>query len=182
MSTAPATEPAPVDNETVVVERSTPSVEPDGETVVVERSAPAVEPDGETVVVRREASREDENATIVVDRSPSPSAKGAPPAAPTRRGRRRITLPPVEPGFGAEPVEAAGPGATSSYAPRGIQPLPATAPEVPLGADATRAPAPSMPSVGKRSRTFGVIGVAGFALATTVSLVGLAAIVVSLLR
>lgn len=171
----------PVDNATIVVDRGAPDEPVDNETVVVDRSTPAQPVDNETIVVDRSAPAVEEDGTIVVDRSPAPprgTRTSAP--APARRGRRRITLPPVEPGFGADPVEAVGPGAVSSYSPRPIAPPPAVASAVPVGADATRAPAPSMPSVGKRSQAFGLLGVAGFTLATAVSLVGLAAIVVSL--
>jgi len=114
------------------------------------------------------------------ERPPVKSAS-RPAIVPGRRGRRRITLPPVEPGFGAEPVDAVGPGAIASYVPRTIAPVPVAVPAPPLGADATRAPAPSMPSVGKRSRTIGMVAVGGFALACVVSVVGLVTIVVSIL-
>ncbi|GAB3607801.1 hypothetical protein GCM10027413_32100 [Conyzicola nivalis] len=174
------------DERTTVVDRSVP----DDRTTVVERAAPpaaAAAPDDEhdgTVVVARPAPAEPEDdGTVVVRRAPNarPASKTAQPTPlPSRRGRRRITLPPVEPGFGADPVEAVGPGAVSTYSPRRIQPPPAAAAEVPLGPDATRAPAPSMPSVGRRSKAFGMIGVAGFGLATVVSVVGLVAIVLSL--
>jgi hypothetical protein len=174
---------APADDHegTVVVDRRAPSAEEGNETVVVDR---ALDPDNETIVVDRpsiSARADESDGTIVVGRRRANTSSKSAPASTGRRGRRRITLPPVEPGFGPAAVEAVGPGAISAYSPREIQPPPPSAPLVPLGPDATRAPAPSMPSVGKRSRSFGMIAVGGFALACVVSVVGLGVIVTSLL-
>jgi hypothetical protein len=192
----------PDDERTTVVERANALELDDERTTVVER-ANALELDDErTIIASRRADSpahgdDDHSATIIVARAhetaerppatsasrPSTSAgsSGKRSTAGGRRGRRRITLPPVEPGFGADPVDAVGPGAIATYVPRTIAPVPTTVPAVPLGADATRAPAPSMPSVGKRSRTIGIVAVGGFALACVVSVVGLVTIVVSIL-
>ena len=190
-------------NETVVVDRARhPADEPYDGTVVVDRSAPA-DDDGHdgtvvvdrslaaehddahdgTVVVDRSAPADDaHDGTIVVPRAASEKSKSASrPSQSSRRGRRRITLPPVEPGFGPDPVDAVGAGAVENYSPRTIAAAPALTPAIPLGADATRAPAPSMPSVRRRSTRLGAIALGGFALACVVSVVGLATIVVTLI-
>jgi len=188
------------DERTTMVERSSP-LDDDERTTIVDRTAPPVEHDDDgTVIVSRApdpvADGDDHSATVIVGRAhetaerPAAGTSAGRPAGGSsskkstgtgRRGRRRITLPPVEPGFGAEPVDAVGPGAIATYTPRTIAPPPVTVAAVPLGADATRAPAPSMPSVGKRSRTIGMVAVGGFALACVVSVVGLVTIVVAIL-
>ena len=191
--------PSPGDevNETVVVDRARhaapPAAQPAAEhrrdddehdgTVVVDRSAPADDEYDGTVVVDRAAKADDaHDGTVVVPRPASEKSKSASrPVEGSRRGRRRITLPPVEPGFGPDPVDAVGAGAISSYEPRTIEPAPAVAPALPLGADATRAPAPSMPSVRRRSTAFGAIAIGGFVVACAVSVVGLVLIVTTLL-
>ena len=167
----------PLDDErTTVVDRG--AAHDDDGTVVVSRSSGSdADPDadadhGETVIVARAHETAERPAVRSASR-PSPSTG--------RRGRRRIALPPVEPGFGAAPVDAVGPGAVTAYAPRPIAPAPVAVDVPVLGADATRAPAPSMPSVGKRSRTVGIVAIGGFALACVVSVVGLVTIVVSIL-
>jgi len=170
------------DERTTVVDRSAPA-DDDERTTVVDRSAPVGESDDGTVVVDRSA-RADEvhDGTVVVPRPASEKSKSASrPAPSSRRGRRRITLPPVEPGFGPDAVDAVGAGAVDSYLPRAITPAPVATPAIPLGDDATRAPAPSMPSVERRSRRIGMIAVGGFAAACVISVVGLATIVVALL-
>jgi len=176
---------------TVVVDRSAASTD-DGDghdgTVVVDRSVVSTD-DGRddahdgTVVVDRSAPADDaHDGTIVVPRAASEKSKSASRSSQTsRRGRRRITLPPVEPGFGPDPVDAVGAGAVENYSPRTIAAAPALTPAIPLGADATRAPAPSMPSVRRRSTRLGAIALGGFALACVVSVVGLATIVVTLI-
>ena len=177
---------APIDDHderTTVVDRSSPADDDDERTTVVDRSAPVGESDDGTVVVDRSA-RADEvhDGTVVVPRPASEKSKSASrPAPSSRRGRRRITLPPVEPGFGPDAVDAVGAGAVDSYLPRAITPAPVATPAIPLGDDATRAPAPSMPSVERRSRRIGMIAVGGFAAACVISVVGLATIVVALL-
>jgi len=162
-----------VDERTTIVDRG----DPDERTTVVDRG----DPDDRTTIVDRGEATDD--GTVVVGRGKpvvrKPSASDA--ALPSRRSKRRITLPPVEPGFGREAVEAAGPGAISTYEPR-LVPEPPTAPAaVDLGPDATRADAPSMPSVSRRSRRLGLIGLVGFAAACVLSVVGLGIIVAVLL-
>ena len=177
---------APADDEydgTVVVDRSAPADDEHDGTVVVDRAARADDAHDGTVVVDRAAKDDDaHDGTVVVPRPASEKSKSASrPVEGSRRGRRRITLPPVEPGFGPDPVDAVGAGAISSYEPRTIEPAPAVAPALPLGADATRAPAPSMPSVRRRSTAFGAIAIGGFVVACAVSVVGLVLIVTTLL-
>ena len=181
------------DERTTVVERTSPPADDDERTTIVERTGPPAghDDDGTVIVARRSDTPDgddDHSATIIVarahetaERPPAKSASRPSASTGTRRGRRRITLPPVEPGFGAEPVDAVGPGAVATYAPRPIAPVPPVVVAPPLGADATRAPAPSMPSVVKRSRTIGIVAVGGFALACAVSVVGLVTIVVAVL-
>jgi hypothetical protein len=168
---------------TVVVDRSVPAADEHEGTVVVDRSVPAADEHEGTVVVDRSVPAADEHdGTVVVPRPASEKSKSASrPADSPRRGRRRITLPPVEPGFGPDPVDAVGAGAVDAYQPRTIEPAPALAPQVPLGAEATRAPAPSMPSVRRRSAAFGAIAIGGFALACVISVAGLVLIVTALL-
>lgn len=158
-----------LDERTTVVDRT--STAPDDGTIVVDRTSTA--PDDGTIIVDRTSTAPDDG-TVVVSRDKPAARKPAVPGLPSRRSnKRRITLPPVEPGFGREAVEASGPGAVSTYEPRLIPDVPQAAAEVELGADATRADAPSMPSVVKRSRRMGLIGIVGFALACVLSVVGL---------
>lgn len=167
------------DDGTVVVDRS----EPDDGTVVVDRSAPAhdVEDDG-TVVVDRSAP---DDGTVVVER---PSA----PAPPTRRGpvmrtlprrgaKRDITLAPGSAGTNRTATLAAGAGAVAEYTSRDIPAPPAPAPVIELGPEASRAPAPSMPSVARHSRRQGTITILVFAGAILVSVVGLVLVIVALI-
>lgn len=149
------------------------------ETIVVDREAEA-----ETVVVDR-ADR-----TVIVDRGPAAEgtvavtrarakAPDAGPATPraVRGGRRRrgMTMPPVAPGYGRGAIDAVGPGAVATYEPREIPAPPAAQPAFP-GVDATRAEAPSMPSVTRRARRTGMISLAVFAASCVVSVGGLIAL------
>jgi hypothetical protein len=203
--------PAPddLDDEgTVVVDRPAPDDLDDEGTVVVDRPAPDDEPeDGATVVVQRDdqdstivVDRSDADSTVVVDRADGDSTvvverDGSAPAAtsdnpkradslrvlPRRGANRQITR---APGVGAEKkgVRASGPGASGSYSPRAI-PAPPPAPvEIPLGPEATRMDAPSMPSVSRHSRRLGRITMAVFAGSFLVSAVGIVLIVVALIR
>lgn len=158
-------------DETIVVSRR-PDDASDS-TVVVARSGVG-DPD-ETIVVARGANDSDKTAVAGRDsrRKPTSRAKGP-------RGRRRIALPPVDPGFTPEVVVAAGPGAVQSYAPRKIPPPPGAAAPIELGEEATRAPAPQMPSVRRASKRMGVVAVAGFAVSCAVSVAGLTALIVAI--
>lgn len=175
-----------VAEETVVVERTAtettpaapaPPVDPEAgeETVIVDRELEA-----ETIVVERADS------TVIVDRGPA--AEGtvavtrarakAPedgPAIPGGRRRRGMTMPPVAPGYGRGAIDAVGPGAVATYEPREIPAPPAAQAEF-AGVDATRAEAPSMPSVTRRARRTGMISLAVFAASCVVSVVGLIAL------
>jgi hypothetical protein len=145
------------------------------ETVVVDREAEA-----ETIVVDRVDS------TVVVDRGPAPDgtvavtrerpkSPTAGPAIPGGRRRRGMTMPPVAPGFGRTAIDAVGPGAVTTYEPRAIPELPAEPVALP-GVEATRAPAPAMPSVARRDRRTGMIALGVFAASCLVSVTGLIAL------
>jgi hypothetical protein len=175
------------DDGTVVVDRS----EPDDGTVVVDRS----EPDERTVVVDRS---EPDESTVVVDRSAPDDGtvlvakpgvgKPAGPAAkratvmrtlPRRGAKREVTLAPGGAAANKTATPAAGPGAIATYESRELPPPPAPAPVIELGPEATRAPAPAMPSVSRHSRRQGRIAMAAFGIAILVSVSGLIAIVVA---
>lgn len=151
--------------------------EEDEETIVVDREAEA-----ETMVVDRP------DRTVVVERGPAPDgtvavtrerAKSpAAPSVPGGRRRRGMSMPPVEPGYGRGAVDAVGPGAVTSYEPREIPEPPAAPPEF-RGVEATRAAAPSMPSVARRARRMGIIALAVFAASCVVSIAGLIALAVA---
>lgn len=182
------------EDRTIVVQRDTGELE--DHTVVVDRDA---EPEDHTVVVERGGEAEDRTVvvergdgdrTVVVDRNASPDAtvvvsrgaKAKRTPTKTPRGRTRINLPPVEPGTVEQAILAPGPGAVAAYAPREIAPQPEASAPIELGPEATRAPAPSMPSVRRSSRRLGVIALVGFALACVVSVAGLAGILTMVLR
>jgi hypothetical protein len=152
-----------------VVDRS----EPDESTVVVDRS----EPDESTLVVDR--SEPDEH-TIAVDREPA-KRSNVMRSLPRRGGKRQITL---APGADANKTAtlAAGPGAVAEYTARAIPAAPTAAPVVELGPEASRANAPSMPSVAKLSRRGGAIALVSAASAVVVSVVGLVLIAGALLN
>jgi hypothetical protein len=155
--------PAP-DEGTVVIDRS---VAPDEGTVVIDRSSP----DEGTVVIEGRGARSRRAA------SRSSSVLGDIP----RRGQRRELTP--APG-GAEvqrtAVLASGPGAVNSYAPRAIPAPPAEGVIPESGPEATRASAPSMPSVVRASTRRSRIALAAFALACVISVVGLVMMIVLL--
>ena len=114
--------------------------------------------------------------TVVVDREGK-----APKLAAGLLGNRRrgIAPPPVPEGFAPKPVEAIGPGAVEEYVPRAI-PEPPPFHETPeQGPDATRAAAPSMPSVSKRTRRGARIALVLFIAACVGAVVGLVAIIVA---
>lgn len=164
-------------------------------TVVVDRSSSEAtgadnddDDDNERTVV---VDRDDNERTVAVDRKGSGSdstvvvgkrAKSKTPASRGPRGRQRINLPPVEPGFAEKAVLASGPGAVESYPARQLpaQPLPSA--HVEHDSLVTRPPADVVPSVRKASRRYGIIAVVGFAIACVISVVGLVAIVVGVLR
>ncbi|MBN9239726.1 MAG: hypothetical protein BGO97_08505 [Micrococcales bacterium 70-64] len=183
---------------TVVVERGDGDGDGD-KTVVVARRPRTPQPpvplgaddpdEDRTVVVER-----DDDRTVVVERKgrgkrssdATTDRAGAAPAAdpvitllPARRG---ITTAPVDPAALRAPVEAVGPNVVETYVPRQIAPPPAAAPGVPRGEEALRAPAPSMPSVARSSRTAGAVALLAFAGACLVSVVGVIAVVVWFVR
>ncbi|MGV8886059.1 MAG: hypothetical protein ACOH1T_10810 [Microbacteriaceae bacterium] len=163
------------DDEATIV-RPLATLDEDDEATIVRPLAGSPELDEGTIIVDRAGTDE---GTVVVDRN-RPIAQRPGASAPTRRGKRRITLPPVEPGFAPEAVDASGPGAISTYEPRLVPEAPEVAPVAELGPDATRAHAPSMPSVGRRSRRLALIGIVGFGLACAISVVGLVIFAVAL--
>jgi hypothetical protein len=149
-------------------------------TLIVDRAA-----DAETLVVDRADS------TVIVERGAAPDGtagvtrtRGRSPAAPTvPSGRRRqgIAMPPVAPGFGRGAVDAVGPGAVAAYAPRAIPDAPSLPPPL-TDPVTTRPAAASMPSVARRARRAGVIALAAFAASCLISVTGLVALAVALLR
>jgi hypothetical protein len=183
--------PAPEPEEgTVVIDRPAPDADPDDGTVVVDRPAP--EPDDGTVVVERPAP-DAEDGTVVVER-PAPDAAAATPEpaggttggpsalvrrVPSGRRARRtaITLPPAGTVTERRAIDAVGPNAVESYVPRELPAPPPAPAAVPGGVEATRAPAPAMPSVRRRGRILGrrVVLLVGGAI--VVSIAGLVLII-----
>lgn len=179
------------DAETVLVDR-----EAEVETIVVDRGGESTETIDritaeETATADRDADIDAE--TLVVDRGAdgipdrtvavtrARSRRSAETPAPRRGGRRRgMTMPPAAPGTTRHAIDAVGPGAVSSYAPR---PLPGPPPaSLDLGGVApTRVAAPGLPSVERRSRRGGMIALAAFVLACVVSVVGLVALGIAVL-
>ena len=167
--------------ETVVVDR-TPVVE-EG-TVVIDRAAP----DEGTVVIDRAVPDE---GTVVIDRS-SPDegtvaierrrggARRTPPrsssvlgALPRRGQRRELTKAPGGEAANHTAVLASGPGAVTAYTPRAIPDPPTISAISEAGPEATRADAPSMPSVARSATRWSRTALAAFAGACVVSVAGL---------
>ncbi len=173
-------------------------------TEVVVRGVPAYtadDPDADfptEVVDRSQPDPADDAtyATIALDRAPAGGSAAAdpetvdttyaPPAPrPSLRGRRTarrrgIAFPPLDPGARTA-VPAVGPGAVESYPVRELVPPPPPPAVVEGGPAATRAPAPAMPSVERRSRRIGRVTVALVAAAILVSALGLIGIAYLLL-
>lgn len=169
-----------VEERTVVVDRS---VAPEEHTVVVDRSAPVEE---RTVVVERSTLEERtvvvdrsapvEERTVVVDRRRNRPRSGSVLGdIPRRRRHRELT--PAPGGAQSSAVLASGPGAVTAYTPRAIPPPPSPAPEIALGPEATRADAPSMPSVAKSAHRTTLFAFGALAAAVVISVVGLIVIV-----
>lgn len=123
--------------------------------------------------------RDDDDATITVDRS-APSVK-LPPVPSLRRARvqrrRGIAPPPVPVGFAPGARAAVGPGAVDHYSPRALPPAPATRPAPEGGVVPTRVIDPGLPSVARRARRTAVVALAAFVGACAVSVTGLTLIV-----
>jgi len=188
------------DDGTVVVDRS----EPDEGTIMVDRSAGAADNhDDGTIVVDRTGSHsspqpsESDDGTVVVDRTgsspsepddgtlvverPAPPVKRGPVMRTlTRRGRREVTLAPGE-GANKSATLAAGAGAVAEYTTRAILAAPVAAPVIELGPEASRANAPSMPSIAKQSRRRGLIALGLTAGAIVISIVGLVLVISALI-
>ncbi len=181
---------------TLVVARDA-AEDDDEHTVMVDRGAGSAEADGDgdhTVVVARDSSGDDH--TVVVDRpvatgqadlaaptqseqsspsrvaSPSNRPSGAP--RPASKRRRGLTPPPVPEGFGPRAADAMGTGATETYTAREIPQITAMPVALEEGPQATRAAAPSMPSVARNSRRAARIAVASYAAAWVVTVLGIA--------
>jgi hypothetical protein len=168
--------------ETVVVDR-TPMVE-EG-TVVVDRSPAAEEgtvvvdrsvPDEGTVVIDRSSPDE---GTVVIERRRD-GAQRTPPRSSSvlgalpRRGRRReLTHAPGDESVNRTAVLASGPGAVTAYTPRAIPDPPTISAVTEAGPEATRADAPSMPSVARSATRWSRTALAAFAGACVVSVAGL---------
>lgn len=119
--------------------------------------------------------RDDDDATITVDRS-TPSVK-LPPVPSLRRARvqrrRGIAPPPVPVGFAPAARAAVGPGAIDHYSPRALTPAPATRPAPEGGVVPTRVIDPGLPSVARRAHRTAVVALAAFVGACAVSVTGL---------
>ncbi len=135
---------------------------------------PEVDETEHTVVVKRarKAAADDdgEDHTVVVGRKPGKASLARTPASKRRRG---IALPPVPEGFGPRAIDAIGPNAEVTVAPRAIPDLPAAPAQVIEGPAATRAAAPFMPSVLRRGQRTARTAVIAFAAVCVVSVVGL---------
>ena len=162
--------------ETILVERRTDDAE---ETLVVER-----EIDAETLVVDRL------DHTVVVDRGPAPEGtiaitrdRGTSASSIRAGGRRRrgMSPPPVEPGFSRGAIAAPGANAVLEH-PRRDTPALRPEPAAPESWNAaTRADAPAMPSVARRTRRTALIALAVFVVSVAVSITGLVALALTLL-
>jgi len=148
-----AREPWPEAEETLVVDR-----ESEAETLIVDRAtAAASEGDGTLVVTRQR------------------STGGAVNVPSTGRRRRGMTMPPVDPGYGRDAIDAVGPGAVATYQPRTMPDLAATAMEF-GGVEATRGDSTALPSVERRARRTGLVALTIFAASCVVSVLGLIAL------
>lgn len=180
--------PETEDDHTRVVDRVAPSPDDDDHTRVVARDLPIDDEDDHTRVVAKEHpphadEDQDDDTRVVGDRPGRRTAPSA--AAPTvgsraDRRRRGIAYPPVPQGFGPGAHEAVGPGAIESYQARAVTQPPAD-PVIEEGVEATRAPAPSMPSVHKRSRRAARTAMALYVCAWIGAVAGAILIVVALL-
>ncbi|MBN9605858.1 MAG: hypothetical protein J0G30_04540 [Actinomycetales bacterium] len=163
------------DDGTVVVDR----VPAEEGTVVVDR-APRAE--DRTVVIER-GGPAGEHDTVPVDRDPglaAPADADGSARPPAVRRRRRIVRPPATVADPSATRAGSGPDAVSGY-PRREPPDAAPPAEVASWNTATRGPAPSMPSVERRSRRFGALGLAALVVAVVVAAVGLVALAVVVL-
>lgn len=163
------------DEGTVVVDR----VPPEEGTVVVDR-VPLAE--DRTVVIDR-GGPAGEHDTVPVDRDPGPAAPAVaeePARPPAVRRRRGIAHPPATVADPSATRAGSGPDAVSGY-PRREPPDAAPPAEIASWNAATRGPAPSMPSVERRSRRFGALGLAAVLIAVVVAVVGLVALAVVVL-
>jgi hypothetical protein len=128
--------------------------------VVVDRSSP----DEGTVVLEGRRAR---------GRRVAPRSGSVLGAIPRRGQRRELTPAPGGAEVQRTAVLASGPGAVSAYAPRTIPAPPVVAVTPEPGQEATRADAPSMPSVVRASQRRSRVALAAFAIACIVSVVGL---------
>ena len=182
----PDEEPAPeiVAPETGMPETGAPETGAPDETFVLDDRTVVVD---ETVVVERDATvvvhRDPPPGLELVDAAPGalPEAPGAPAPAPARRGaarRTRIALPDETPAS-TRAVEGQGVGPLDRYVPRQIPQAPVLE-RLPEGPDATRAVAPSMPSVARASRRAGWRALVLAVAACVVAVGGLVLIVLAL--
>lgn len=116
--------------------------------------------------------------TIVVGRpNASPGRR-----SPSRRGdKRRIALPPVEPGYTPLVVDAVGPGAVETYEPRAVSAPPVPVAPLDQGNEASRAYPAELLSVRGKARRRGAVTLLAFAGVCLLSVGGLTAIAVILL-
>ena len=172
------------DEGTIVLKRANfePTAGGDDEgTIVLNRTIDFSDHDG-TIVLKRAALSDSERATIVVPRSNAPVSGGT-KAAVTRRSRRHNALS-EPPSSAAGPISvvvaavlASGSGAISSYQARPIPKPPAVIVGSIVGGESTRAPAPSMQSVSRGSRRFGILALVVVAAVTIACAAGLYAVI-----
>ena len=173
------------DDNTRVVARPEPSATDDHEddhTRVVQREseAPATaDEDDATRVVKHAADADagDDDNTRVVARDPKQHSLTL-PASGRRRG---IALPPAMESFSADVELARGAGAVEAYPAREIPEPPPPPPPTEEGPEATRAPAPSMPSVSRRSRVAARAALSVFVSSCVLAVAGIIVAVVLLL-
>jgi len=171
---------------TIVVVRERPDDGESDRTIVVDRARPDDGEPDRTIVVDR-AADSGVDRTVVVDRGEADHtvvipdgqirAAGIADPVPTRRRtarRMRITLPEDTPAS-ERATEGAGVGAVERYEARAI-PAPPEIEVLPAGPEATRAPAPGMPSVASASRRAGRRALLIAAAACVVGVAGLIAI------
>jgi hypothetical protein len=155
--------------ETLVVDR-----EAEAETLIVDRS-PATAADGDAP----DSAASESEGTLAVTRQRA--SRSAPNVPSTGRRRRGMTMPPVPTGYGRGAIDAVGPGAVASYPAREMPELQTAALEF-GGVEPTRVDSTALPSVERRARRTSLVTLTIFAASCVVSIVGLVALGVAVLR
>ncbi|MGI9824691.1 hypothetical protein [Agromyces sp. Marseille-Q5079] len=178
------------DEATVVVDRGRDADADAGTdvdaTVVVDRAGSRSEPsdvDATIVVARLEDADDDEATRVVAREASAPALTHAAEQimkAPTRRDRRRPAPAPVSDDVLRTAEPGIGPGLADHYAAREVAVArPAPQPVLPAGPPPTRDTAAGLPSVARRSRRSAAVVLAAFVTACSVTVVGLAVVVVA---